>query len=334
MERAGVNAARTFFEENGCTFVEVDLASDYGKDAYVDLGDGVKVSPICAALQIKSGLSYKTSTAYAIPANEDDISMWKDSTIPIIGIVFDPSDKQIRWVNISEYLSENEGQITSIPVVASALLKSDALVDFSQSVRRSAKLSRENPLVQLSDEDEERQRRAIVECFGFARVDYRYFIGMKNMLHALPRETRRLALHALGHITSHPDIFWTDKNWIPQSVKTKVRPFLRWSYYEVISILGAVELEEYSRGGLGLTAFMLLTEDPSINETLDDVICKLSSNCNDTFHAAIMLRLYLAGDESISVFLRLVRESPSLIDEPLMKEVKEILDDYGSISVF
>ncbi|MGK5071045.1 DUF4365 domain-containing protein [Janthinobacterium sp. RT4P48] len=334
MERAGVNAARAFFEENGCTFVEVDLASDYGKDAYVDLGDGKNVSPICSALQIKSGLSYKVGNNYVIPGNEEDMSMWKDSTIPIIGLVFDPGDKQIRWVNISEYLCAHEGKITSIPIAASAILQSSRLVEFANSVRRSAKLNKENPLLQLSDDNEDRQRRAIVDCFLFARTDYRYFIGIRNMLHSFPRETRRLALHALGHLTSHPDIFWTDNNWIPSFIKTRVQPFLRWSSYEVISILQVVELEEYSRGSLGLTAFMLLTADPSIEKTLDEVISMLKSSCDDTFHAAVMLRLYLAEEGAESVFLRLVRESPWLMDEPLMQEVKGILDDHGSITIF
>src|SRR4030042_3919630 len=106
-EREAVNAAREFFEANGCIFQEVDTGNDYGKDAYIDLVDEGHVTGVCAAVQIKGGASYKRKEGYAIPIGEH-LDVWRSSTLPIIGIVYDPEDRQLRWCNISNYL-DNHG---------------------------------------------------------------------------------------------------------------------------------------------------------------------------------------------------------------------------------
>src|SRR4051794_31266930 len=122
-ERAGVNAARAIFEANGVVFQEVDLGNDYGKDAYVDLGDGQNVSGFCIGLQIKSGTSFKRPGGYGIPLDEAHAKIWRTSTLPIAGLVHDPDDGLVRWCNISEYLQQNRGKTASyIPVPAANVL--------------------------------------------------------------------------------------------------------------------------------------------------------------------------------------------------------------------
>ena len=97
-ERAAVNAARSFFEANGCVFQEVDQGNDYGKDAYVDLVDGDKVSGHCIALQIKGGKKYKRANGYVIPIESHEL-VWRQSPLPIAGIVFDSESKTLylKW---------------------------------------------------------------------------------------------------------------------------------------------------------------------------------------------------------------------------------------------
>jgi hypothetical protein len=57
--RDGVNTARLFFEHHACRFQEIDQQQDIGKDVYVDLADKAGITPLCVALQIKSGVSYR-----------------------------------------------------------------------------------------------------------------------------------------------------------------------------------------------------------------------------------------------------------------------------------
>lgn len=101
--RAGVNACRSLFERCGYIFQEVELGNDFGKDAYVDLVDGREVTGACIALQIKSGESFRRRDGYSIPI-DDHYSVWRQSSIPVAGIVYDPAEDRLYWCNISEHL--------------------------------------------------------------------------------------------------------------------------------------------------------------------------------------------------------------------------------------
>jgi hypothetical protein len=50
--REGVNAAQAFFERNGCIFQEIAQQNDFGKDAYVDLGEGGAVTFLCVTQHV------------------------------------------------------------------------------------------------------------------------------------------------------------------------------------------------------------------------------------------------------------------------------------------
>jgi Domain of unknown function (DUF4365) len=102
--REAVNAVRTFFESNGCVFQEVDEGNDYGKDAYVDLTMDREVTGTCVALQIKGGDSFKAKNGYRIPVDAEHREIWSESTVPIAAIVYDPSDKRLRWCNLTAAL--------------------------------------------------------------------------------------------------------------------------------------------------------------------------------------------------------------------------------------
>jgi hypothetical protein len=121
--REGVNAVQAFLERHGCIFQEVAEQNDFGKDGYVDLGDRGSVTFLCAALQIKSGTSYRTAKQdYFIPIG-DHANNWRQSTVPIFGLVYDPEDRQIRWTDITGYLRANPGQQSgAIPVPGEIIL--------------------------------------------------------------------------------------------------------------------------------------------------------------------------------------------------------------------
>jgi len=97
--RDGVNAAQIFFEHYGCTFQEVGQQHDFGKDAYVDLADATGITPLCVALQIKAGMSYRTAKGDYVVLVESHADLWRRSTVPVFGIVRDPDDGQLRWAD-------------------------------------------------------------------------------------------------------------------------------------------------------------------------------------------------------------------------------------------
>jgi hypothetical protein len=113
----GINAVRTFFEHNQCVFQEVAQQNDFGKDGYLDLSEGGVVTFLCAAVQIKSGITYRAASGdYFIPV-ETHANTWRRSTVPVFGLVYDPADGLIRWVDLTGYLRGNPEQTSgNVPV--------------------------------------------------------------------------------------------------------------------------------------------------------------------------------------------------------------------------
>ncbi|MGA2621038.1 MAG: DUF4365 domain-containing protein [Thermoguttaceae bacterium] len=184
-ERAAVNAARAFFESCNCVFQEVDLANDFGKDAYIDLAEGNVVTGLCVALQIKGGESYRRAKGYAIPLDEKHARVWRASSVPVAGLVHDPADGQIRWCNISDFLARLHKELPPcIPVpAANALTPQSFDSAFKPSFRAFEKArSAGHPLLQLTSDDETLRMGALLDCFGLGRSEPRVLILVRYLL--------------------------------------------------------------------------------------------------------------------------------------------------------
>lgn len=334
IEREGVNAARTFFEDCGCVFVEIGLQDDYGKDAHVDLGDEVSASSVCAGVQIKSGVSYRHGSNYRIPLSSADFEYWSESTLPMIGIVYDPDDELLRWVNITQYLTESGGSPGSyIPVDGKATLTLASLRgEFTASVKATMVGFRRHPLVQLCDQSAATQHHGILDCFTLGRADPRLFVGLRLMLFHLDFTVLPTGIVALAHLTPHPDILWGDKNWFPKRVKDQVKPYLNWTQDEVSKFLSLVPLEEWERGGMGQNIYMLLLEDPEVERKLEIAANHLIDEDFDSARLAVYLLVDRAGPEGLDRLEQLTKHMPALDDDPLIREIRNDLREHGSVS--
>jgi tetratricopeptide (TPR) repeat protein len=105
-------------------------------DAYVDLGSHGSLTGTCAALQIKGGSSFgNVRRGYRIPTRESHRSVWRESTIPVIGIVYDPRTECLHWVNITEFLRVHRDSKGAVPVPAENRLVSAIIdTDFRSSI--------------------------------------------------------------------------------------------------------------------------------------------------------------------------------------------------------
>lgn len=103
IERAGVNALRALLEEHDHIVQEIDGGNDHGEDMIVNFTRGGKRTGYWIAIQVKSGKKYKRVNGYAIPV-EDHFEDWRQSRIPIIGVVYDMKKKELFWVNLTEQL--------------------------------------------------------------------------------------------------------------------------------------------------------------------------------------------------------------------------------------
>ncbi|OBK04646.1 DUF4365 domain-containing protein [Mycolicibacterium conceptionense] len=101
-ERGGINAVRTLLERHNLVVDEVDGRSDYGRDLNVDVTQGSEITGGIIGVQVKEGMSFYRKGRWVIPATPADWHYWRSSTVPIIGMVHDPTTSEIRWINLSQ----------------------------------------------------------------------------------------------------------------------------------------------------------------------------------------------------------------------------------------
>lgn len=336
-ERAAVNAVRTFFEANNCVFQEVDIGNDYGKDAYVDYAVDSNVTGICFAVQIKGGASYKSSKGYIIPLDAAHAKVWAQSTIPIIGIVYDPIDKMLRWCNISKFLEKEELKIPSKILInkSSVLTPTSLRFELITSLYKFSKRNNNHPLLGILSKAEHIQMSSLYDCFALGRSDPRILIALRYLLMALEGEALLLAIRLLSHVTPHPDIWWSADNWIMADVKKEVQSHLSWDINEILYLLSAIPWELWERGNTGEDLYMILLEDPNIRKKMTQTAyLALDQGKEEAAFMAFYLSIYWAGKDGVKQLNEMIEAFPNFLALPLVNEVKYALENYGYIALF
>lgn len=334
-EQKGVNAARQFFESNGCVFQTVDTGNDYGKDAYVDLAAGEYITGLCAALQIKGGVSYRRADgSYFIPLNRHR-KIWQESTVPILGLVHDPDDELIRWRSISDFVHQPQNAAASrIPIPRDAVLDVDVLHSGLRSTVLATSGIVRHPLVQALSEESVVSESAILDCFAVGRSEARIFVGLRYLLRALHGEAVRAYIYVLTHLTPHPDIFCQKDNWISTEVKQVVQPHLRWAPDEILQLLQAVIFEEFERGDIGQSLHMLLIQDPQIVSKMIFVAIQAAKSDEVAANLALYLHLHWLGESAPEHFVGLLSSHPELAALSDIPEITQQLQDHGYLVLF
>ncbi|MFJ4777900.1 DUF4365 domain-containing protein [Streptomyces sp. NPDC088762] len=129
IERAGVNALRTLLEDHDHIVQEIDGGNDHGEDMIINFTRGGKRTGYWIAIQVKSGKKYKRANGYAIPV-EDHFDDWRQSRIPIVGVVYDTKKKELFWVNLTEQLRLTEESPGWVQVPNAARLDAESIHDF------------------------------------------------------------------------------------------------------------------------------------------------------------------------------------------------------------
>lgn len=331
-ERAAVNAVQAFFESCNCIFQPVALENDFGKDAYVDMSKDNQVTGLCVALQIKGGDKYKRSEGYAIPLDAKHAALWRDSTLPVVGIVHDPHKDKLFWCNISQFLTAASGPLpSSIPVSESNELTADSLARFEQDIRTfTATGAGGRVLLELVEAPEGAKGPLLLDCFAFGRSDPRVLVVLRYLLPSLRDDSLLLAITVLSHVTPHPDIFWHANNWIPEEARQRIRPHLQWTEDEILRLLDDVPWERWQRGSQGQDLYMLLKEDRDIECKMERVAVRaLHAGTMDAAFAALYLVIYWAGAAGAEKLAQMVQRDHRFKMLSLHNELVSCLHDSG-----
>jgi hypothetical protein len=332
----GVNSVRTFFEHAGCRFQEVELRNDIGKDAYVDIAHAGVVTPLCIAVQIKSGESYRTRSGdYFIPIGNHSAD-WRYSSVPVFGVVYDPADQRLRWADITGYLRANVAQEGgSIPIQRDALLDESSLNrDFYAAVQRYAGIDRENLATNLLSDEDSIQRVSVWDAWGLGRHDSRYLILLRRLILHLRGFAIRDAIFLLSHAGDHPDIFWTPLNWIPPDIEVQVRRTFRWSAEEIAHMFRALDIEEWGRGTLGQSLDVLFYAEPKVTEKLRGSVGFLIDD-GDVDRAVRAATLVLShSSDALRDLAWLIGNYPALSEHEWFQDLVALVRAHGTFSLY
>lgn len=326
IERAGVRAAAAVFEDANMLVQPVDGSVDIGKDLYVDLTENDRATGELVAIQVKSGQSYERKRGFAIPASPGDIALWAASTVPVIGIVYDPRSERLYWTNLTAWSRQQPtGKHCEALVEATWALDARTLPQLVEEVREFVRAAGPPALLGLAGDDPDAQFAAVAEAFALGRRDPRPMLILRASLRLIgDRRALRYAIHVLTLCVGHGDIFWHAGNWIDESVCDRVKETFHWSFDELVMLLSAADADEYDRGSVGEDIAALVGAS---NAGLEEVVFHAE---HDAAWPALMLLVSDAGEDGLEVFERLVPRSRTLHDEPHVNELHTVLLEFGS----
>jgi hypothetical protein len=282
------------------------------------------------AIQVKSGTSYKRHGGYAITATAADVVLWAASTVPVFGLVHDPSEGRICWTNLTAWARTQRIGSGGTAVVSSIWsLSAQTLPQFVREARDFMSATGPPALVGLADRNPDVQLAAVFDAFALGRRDARALLLLRASLRYLrDRQPLRAAIHVLALCVGHGDIFWHAGNWIDDSIRAQVRSELTWSYDELVQLLSAADAEEYARGGRGedIAAVIGNATGPDAPSRLEDVAIHAP---HEAAWPALMLLVSDAAEDGLALFNRLVPQSSTLRSEPHVVELGVVLSEFG-----
>jgi hypothetical protein len=320
-ERGGVNAVRTLLERHGLVVDEVDGRSDYGRDLIVDITENNEITGAVIGVQVKGNRRFVQDGSWELPATPKDLRYWAESSVPVVGVVWNPDNGELRWVNLTAHargdrtpstfprdgwLSRARTRADLVLLPETQVLNDGTLSELLSQMREYLRQNSATAFLGLVDADDNACCRAIHDCWTLGRRDARALLLLRYVLPSLRGMSLRYAIVTLGHLTPHPDILWHAENWVPEEVQHQVQTSFRWSVSEVCDLVCAVEhLDEgggWERGGLGQSLWMLLSRDPKLKVTAPKAI-PVALSRGDLMGALrlLLIHQFLADDSQTAV---------------------------------
>lgn len=321
VEREGLRAVIDLFENNGHVIHEVPGQHDFGRDCFVDLVDQDVVTGLTIGLQVKSGRSYRRPSGdYAIPV-DTHWAMWRHSTVPFFGVVYDPDEKCLFWVDLTRELSASTQRPSEVRIPKHSRLDSaKGLEAMLQAVGRHKLEPVDTLSARLLSSDSETQELAAAEVWPLARHSPHAPLLLRRLLLELSPPATLNAIWVISLVIGHFDALYRTTDWVPAEVSERLRSSLRFSADELVHLYSGIDNEQWGRGEVGQALDVIvmkargLTEDAVI-EASKQLLSQGDGNC-----AARLIRVFAwqQGDGE-QLIERLVQAVPGIENGDMMR---------------
>ena len=344
-ERDAVNFCRALLERHGLVVHEVDGRADYGRDLLVDITEEGELTGLVAAIQVKGDRRFvREGRPWVLTASARDAEFWAGSNIPVFGVLKNPETSDMRWGNLTQCCRQ-PARVSRPPrgevvIEVSEVLDDDTLAVLIDSARTFIRQSSGLNLLDLLSPDVAVATRAVADCFAVARTDERALELLRRSLMSLEGEPLRCAIVTLSHVAAHPDIAWSQDNWLPEVIQRRVQETFRWSAQEIVHLLRCTEDSVrhddsvWRRGDLGQCLWHMLAEDDRLADiAVEAIALALSDNDIDSAFRALTLAQASSSDPGETVQW-CVSEFPGLARHHLLAEYVELVDTFGFVAPY
>jgi hypothetical protein len=214
--------------------------------------------------------------------------------------------------------------------LTSATLRSAFWPSVSSTVRPGVG----HALLKLAAPNQGEQQVGILDAFASGRHDPRVLIAMRYLAMGLRGESLALAIRVLGHATDHPDIFWSDQNWIVHDARLAICSSFCWSGDEMLHLMAATEYDEWQRGQLGQYVFHLLAADPDVAGKSIAIIPRAFDLGDEVGAVALAVALHFAGEHARDRFNELKLTEPRVLRVGGIDALEQALALDGYLSIF
>jgi hypothetical protein len=351
-ERGGVNAVRTLLEAHGLVVDEVEGRSDYGRDLIVDLIEDNEITGAVIGVQVKGDRRFLKEGIWELPTTDKDLRYWAESSVPVVGILWNPDNGEMRWTNLTAFARtdptistwppgpphKSSSAARAVQFDESHRLDDSALPHMIEQMYRFVQQSGAPALLNLFEADDDRRCRAIYDCWVLGRTDARAFLLLRYALKSLEGNSLREAIITLSYLTPHPDIFWHSGNWVPPEVERRARVSFRWTPQEIVDLVQAVERftdgDGWQRGGLGQSLWSILVVDPNLHSTLPYAIEVAARIGSADIGMRLLIMLQYLADDPLAAATAELEKHPFLREHESTAELMEIIERYGHIDVY
>lgn len=244
-----------------CIFQKVDSDNDQGNDAYIEFISNEVATSLFAWVQIKSGISYRRSDGYVIPADRDHFEYWSKWPVPVVGVVYDPEKRIAVWINISEFLLSHPDGIENgpyvIPVPVENKFDAGTFEAFKHqliSYNYSSDWFFGRSLEYFADsESHQRCLIGIRSLFAYHRnrkATWFYFI---HSFRSIEGSAATQLLRVLGYLPNNPCVFRHSGNLIDAEIEEYGKKLLGTTFgrEEVLKLIGFVDAVGFAAGSVG-----------------------------------------------------------------------------------
>ncbi|MEN6463422.1 MAG: DUF4365 domain-containing protein [Syntrophomonas sp.] len=352
--KIGVSKVSIVVNQANCLFHKIELENDIGNDAFIEFISGSESTSFCIAAQIKSGISYVRANGEEtfIPTDKEHLIYWNNLNLPVVGLVYNPKNDIIYWVDIKEFILKNPNIIENGPYNISLPIENifnlDTFNSFSNHFilynnEMNASKSFFDAVTNISNiNDIESQYIGIKNLFTYHRnKNATWFILFNYFRHCSEYNLKMNLIHIISLIPGHGDIFWHKGNIVNEKIRNKAFELLKkeWGETEIRQLLKYINDEEgIQRGCIGQSIYAIIDRLEDNINILQKISFDSNTDESSRYWAFIMYLNDFQFEHTIDECMVLIDQYLSLFpgtsNNEILGIIKQTIYECGRFDIY